>query len=146
MFFLRQTTVYALVRIIAGSGPASWAQAAASLGAAWVTWLAWGRPGPLEGRIALLFAATPLATPYLFAYDLPFLVIPVCWLATTARDGDFGGWNRPIVLSLYLSVLFARAIALPVGMNLLPFVSLATVWLVWRNLDREIRPARAAGR
>lgn len=146
VFFLRQTTIYAMVRIIAGSGPASWFQAAATLGAAAITWLAWRRPGPLEGRIALLFAATPLATPYLFAYDLPFLVIPVCWLVTTARDGDFGGWSRPILLSLYISPLFARAIAPSVGMNLLPFVSLATVWLVWRNLDREIRPAPAAGR
>ena len=144
-FFLRQTTLYAQTRLFFGAQCATWVAAAATIGAAAATWLAWSRRGPLEGKLALLFAATPLATPYLFSYDLPFLAIPVCWLASTLRSGDLGGWGRPVVLGLYLSPLAARAAALPLGLNPMPLFSLAMVWLVWRGLDREVRPEFAAG-
>lgn len=147
-FFLRQTTVYAMVRVLAGSGSAALAQGAATLGSAWLIWCAWSRttllPGrqnlsaerqhSLSGKLALLFAATPLATPYLFSYDLPFLAIPVCWLATVSRPDDLKGWIRPVLVLIYLSPLATRAMALPVGINPMPLVSAAMVWLTWRAL------------
>lgn len=141
-FFLRQTTFYALGRVFGDNRLAIVLQALATFGAVAVTWLAWSREGSIEGRLALLFAATPLATPYLFNYDLPFLAIPVCWLAQTSRPGDLGGWSKPVLLALYFSPLITRAMALPAGINPMPFVSLAMVALVWRSL----RPGRAGER
>jgi hypothetical protein len=92
-----------------------------------------------------LFAATPLATPYLFSYDLPFLIMPLCWLVETERVRGFPGWSRTWLLLLYLSPLLARAMALPVGMNPMPMVSGATVWWIWRQLNAKPRPVLAAG-
>jgi len=133
-FFLRQSTIYAMVRVAVSEPAAVAAQAFASLAMAGVTWLAWARAGPVEGKLALLFAATPLATPYLFNYDLPFLVIPVCWLVRSIGLGDLAGWRKPALLALYFSPLATRAMALPMGINMMPLVSLAMVVLVWRSL------------
>lgn len=134
-FFLRQTTVYAMFRVFFGSQCATLLQGVATIGAAGATWLAWSRPhGSVEGKLALLFAATPLATPYLFSYDLPFLIIPICWLIASSRDDEFGGWRRPVLLALYFSPLLTRAMALPLGINPMPLVSVALVWMVWRRL------------
>lgn len=133
-FFLRQTTVYAMIRVIAGSGPAALAQGLASLAAIAAVWLAWSRPGLLPGKLALLFALTPLATPYLFGYDLAFLVLPVCWLVTVSRPADLGGWIRPVLVLLYVAPLVTRAMALPAGINPMPLVSLAMAGLIWRAL------------
>lgn len=140
-FFLRQETVYAMVRTILGTNAAAISQGLATTAVVVVTWLAWWRPGPLRGKLALLFAATPLATPYLFSYDLPFLVIPVCWLAQAWRPEDLWGWSRTAIVALYVSPLATRAFALPVGINLMPFVSAVTVLLVWRALPAAGEPA-----
>jgi len=149
-FFLRQSTIYAMVRVVLSEPAAIAVQLIASLAMAGVTWLAWARAGPIEGKLALLFAATPLATPYLFNYDLPFLVIPVCWLVRSLETEDLAGWRKPALLALYLSPLVTRAMALPMGINTMPLVSLVMVVLVWRSLRdatgaETVRPAPAAG-
>jgi hypothetical protein len=149
-FFLRQSTIYAMVRVVLSDPAAIAAQAIASLAMAAITWRAWARTGPIEGKLALLFAATPLATPYLFNYDLPFLVIPICWLVSSLGTEDIAGWRKPALLALYVSPLVTRAMALPVGINTMPLVSLVMVVLVWRSLRdatgaESVRPAPAAG-
>jgi hypothetical protein len=133
-FFLRQETVYSMVRLILGADAAAIIQAAATALVVALTWAVWSRPGPLQGKLALLFAATPLATPYLFSYDLPFLVIPVCWLAQSYQRQDLSGWSRTFIVALYISPLVTRAVALPLEVNLMPIVSALMVFLVWRNL------------
>lgn len=145
-FFLRQSTVYAMARVAWSSEMAVAAQVISTLAMVGVTWLAWARPGPIEGKLALLFAATPLATPYLFNYDLPFVMIPVCWLVRSLGRDDLGGWSKPVLLALYLSPLLTRAMALPWGINVMPLVTLLMVGLVWRSLQasEKLTPARAA--
>lgn len=144
-FFLRQTTIYAMARVAFSAGAAAVLQGIASALMVALIWTAWSKQGSLEGKLALLFAATPLATPYLFSYDLPFLVIPICWLAQRWRQQDLGNWSRPILLGLYLAPLLTRAFTLPLGINLMPAVSIAMVWLVWRGIAADVRPAPAAG-
>ena len=140
-FFLRQETVYAMARVLLGGHAAAIAQALATAAVVAATWAAWSRPGPFDGKLALLFAATPLATPYLFSYDLPFLVMPVCWLARIWKPSDLAGWSRSVVVALYLAPLATRAIALPVGINPMPIVSAAAVLLIWRALRAAPEPA-----
>lgn len=142
-FFLRQVTPYAMVRVMAGHGAALTVQAAVTLAMAALTWRAWARAGPYEGKLALLFAATPLATPYLFSYDLPFLIIPLCWLVREHRSAALGNWERPVLLALYLSPLVTRAMALPAGLNPMPLVLLALVALIWRRLQQPSTPIAA---
>lgn len=135
-FFLRQSTPYAMVRVAAGHNSALAVQAAATLAMAALIWRIWARPGPYEGKLALLFAATPLATPYLFSYDLPFLIIPLCWLVREHRRAALGNWERPVLLALYLSPLVARAMALPASLNPMPLALLVLVGLIWRRLEQ----------
>ena len=131
-FFLRQSTVYAMVRVVASAGAAAFVQAACTLGAGIVTWRCWAGQGPLEGKLALLFAATPLATPYLFNYDLPFMIVPTCWLGLHWQRGL--AWRKPILLALYVAPLVTRSMALPLGINPMPLVAAAMVWMIWSEL------------
>jgi hypothetical protein len=131
-FFLRQSTVYAMVWVVASAPAAAYVQAACTLGAGIVTWRCWARQGPLESKLALLFAATPLATPYLFNYDLPFMIVPICWLVVHWQTGF--AWRKPILLALYFAPLVTRAMALPLGINPMPLVAAAMVWMIWGEL------------
>ncbi len=145
VFLLRQTTVYAAVRVATSADVATAAQGFATVLAAVVTWRAWSRPGPAEGKLALLFAAAPLATPYLFSYDLPFLVIPTIWLARQARTLRDRPWERPLVLFFYVSPMFARALALPLGANIMPWLQVWMLWVVWRRLEASAAQPDTAG-
>lgn len=145
-FFLRQVTVYAAVRVAISTGAATIAQAVTTLAVAALTWIVWSRKGPLEGKLAFLMAATPLATPYLFSYDLPFLILPVCWLIGEASRSPAGAWERPMLLFFYLSPLIARTAALPLGANVTPWVQMWMLWVIWRRMvpspDQSGRRAR----
>ena len=132
-FFLRQSTVYAMVWVVASAPAAVYAQAACTLGTGIVTWRCWAGQGPLEGKLALLFAATPLATPYLFNYDLPFMIVPTCWLVVHWQTAF--AWRKPILLALYFAPLVTRAMALPLEINPMPLVAAAMVWMIWGELN-----------
>lgn len=136
-FFLRQVTVYAQMRVISGAASAAIAQALVSLFAIVLVCRVWRGPAGVEGKIALLMAAAPLATPYLFSYDLPFLVIPTIWLIRQAIEQGHKSWERPALLILYLSPLIARATALPLGINLMPLASFAMIWMIRQRLLPE---------
>lgn len=133
VFFLRQATVYAQFRAWGLSAAALVAQGAATIAAIVWTWRAWARQADLGGKLALLFALTPLATPYLFSYDLPFLALPTLWLVGRAIEQPRARFERLELLALYLAPSLARAFALPLGINLTPLVCL---WLAWRVSQR----------
>lgn len=139
-FYLRQCTVYAAVRLLGSPLAAAIAQGLVSLAMAAAVWRVWSGRYPPEGQFALLFAAIPLATPYLFAYDLPFLIVPVVWLAGQARARPDQPWRRPVLLLFYLAPLLGRALAFPLGLNPGPCLHLALAWLVWRDLTASARP------
>lgn len=145
-FFLRQVTVYAALRAMDLQPFAAGAQTIVSLVVAGLVAKAWARPGPVEAKLALLAAAIPLATPYLFSYDLPFLIVPIVWLIQQERERPTFGWQRLILTALYLSPLLARAAALPLGANLAPLVQIFMVWEVARQARLQNQAAtRAAG-
>lgn len=139
VFFLRQVTVYAQFRAWGLPTLASAAQVLATLAAVALTWRGWAGRGPLLGKLALLFALSPLATPYLFTYDLPFLVMPTLWLAGEAARRPGHRFERLELLALYLAPALARVAALPLHVNLTPLVC---GWMAWRVWQR-IRPAQA---
>ena len=136
-FFVRQVTVYAFVRVLAGHEAAFAAQLAASALMVTGTWLVCARRAPVEGQMAFVLAATPLTTPYLFSYDLPFLMLPVAWLATRNLAGAPHAPSRLVLALQYLAPFVCRSAALPLGMNLTPFASMWLLWLVWHQLRAE---------
>ena len=92
---------------------------------------------------ALMLAATAVASPYLFSYDLPFLAVPVFWLIADGRARGWRPYEKLLVAGLYLAPLATRAAALPLEINLMPIPALAMVALIWNR--GSIAGARVPG-
>jgi len=98
-----------LIRSLHGVAALAWlAQGALTLGTAVIVWLAWRSGTRYPLKAALLSAATLIATPYAFAYDMAALVIPAAFLAEDQlnrgpRRGDKMLWIA--LFSVPLAVL-----------------------------------------
>lgn len=93
-------------------------QAISSLGTAAVIAWVWSREVPLSLRAAVLAAGAPLATPYVFDYDLAILAIP---MALVAMDGMRRGWlkgDREVLIIAWLTPLVATNLAIVTGVHL----------------------------
>ncbi|WP_226016748.1 glycosyltransferase family 87 protein [Novosphingobium sp. FKTRR1] len=144
-FWLRMCTPYAALHQHGGPLVAMVGQAALTLLAAALSALAWRRSRDPQATGAVMLAATALGSPYLFSYDLPFLIQPLCWLATQARVNGWRAWEKPLLVLLWLAPLATRAAALPLGVNLMPLAAAGLLWLVWTRLDHpQHRSVRSA--
>ena len=144
-FLLRMTTPYSQLRLYGGETLAT--AVAVLLALAMIAlvvrgWRRFGQDGMATG--ALMLAATALASPYLFNYDLPFLILPILWLVSQALQKGFRPWEKTLLVGLWLAPYATRAAALPLGLNLMPLASALLLWLVWsRGAVRERAPAAA---
>ncbi len=121
-------SVYGITRWLGAVDGVGWtAQAIATAGAALAVVALWRRPAPYELKAAGLCAATLLATPYVFAYDLPLLAIGFAFLFR-ARQFDFFE-----VLAIVAALVFFLAFAL-VALPLALFSSVALAVMVLRRL------------
>ena len=134
VFWQRMGTVYSAVRLYGGADVALIVQGAVTLACAALVVLGWRRTRDTEATGALMLAATALGSPYLFAYDLAFLALPVFWLVREGLARGFRPWERLGIVALYFAPLAARAAALPLGLNLTPLAAAALVALVWSRL------------
>lgn len=131
-FYLRMASPYSQLRLVIDPGLALAANAVVSIFAISIAFMAWRRMG--EDALAsgaLVLAATALASPYLFNYDLPFLILPILWLAWTAQRQGFRPFEKLLLVALFFAPYATRAAALPLGVNLMPLASILLVWLVW---------------
>jgi hypothetical protein len=110
-----QQSVYSLFAGLFRAPAVGWAaQGLAALIAAWVVVRAWRSPIDHRAKIAVLIAATPLAAPYLYEYDLVMLIWPIVWLARLAARG----WERAIIGMAFIMPFAAQPIALAgLGVN-----------------------------
>jgi len=132
-FWLRMTTPYAVFRYYASPELAMGVQALITLTLLALTMIFARRTRDSLASGALMLAATAVASPYLFSYDLPFLVVSVFWLITDGRARGWRAYEKLLVLSLYFSPLATRAVALPLEINLMPLPALAMVALIWNR-------------
>ena len=133
-FHLRMATIYGQLRLFLPATPALAINVAVALGMLVLvlrSWKAFGQDGMATG--ALVLAATALASPYLFNYDLPFLVLPVLWLVQQGLARGFFPWEKLLLVALFLAPYATRAAALPLHLNLMPPAAALLVWLVWRR-------------
>ena len=84
-----------------------------------------------------MLAASALATPYLFSYDLPFLLFPTLFLVERGLRHGFRPFEKLALVALYLAPYGLRAAALPLSLNLTPLASMVLVWLIWSRGGRE---------
>lgn len=131
-FHLRLATLYGQLRLVMPAGPALAANAALALGCVGLALASWKRMGrdPLASG-ALVLAATAIASPYLFNYDLPFLILPVLWLVREGLARGFRPYEKLALVMLWGAPYATRAAALPLHANLMPLAGLLLVWLIW---------------
>ena len=131
-FLLRMATPYAQVRLLAGETAALVVSGVIALAMLALVVLSGRRfGGDAMAGGAFMLAATALASPYLFNYDLPFLVLPILWLVREGLRDGFRQWEKLLLVALWFAPYATRAAALPLGLNLMPLASALLVWLVW---------------
>ena len=131
-FFLRMTTLYSQARLYMPGTAAGAAGAASALLALIVAVTSWRRfGGDAMASGAAVLAATALASPYLFNYDLPFLIVPTLWLVSQGLERGFRPYEKLALVALYFAPYATRALAFPLDFNLMPLAALALLWLVW---------------
>jgi hypothetical protein len=89
-----------------------------------------------DAIIAVLPLATLLASPFLLAYDLALLALPMAWLGREGLRRGFRGWEKPVLCLAFLTPIAsipASAIHLPV---LGPLVMSALLALTMRAVQR----------
>ncbi|MGE0746070.1 MAG: glycosyltransferase family 87 protein [Rhodospirillales bacterium] len=113
-------TAFSAVRLGGGGIAAAYAVQAASAVAAVavVAWL-WRQPAPVGLQVAGTIAATVLATPYLFDYDLVAVGVALALVAREAWRTGFLPGERPALLLVWLvplvGTLLAEATAVQAG-------------------------------
>ena len=136
-FQLRQTSFYAQARMFLSEGAALAVAALSFVLALAAALAAWRRFGDdVRGSAALLLAATALATPYAFSYDLAFLIVPILYCVERGLADGFRPYEKLVLVALWFAPYATRAAALPLGLNLMPFCALILMWLVWSRRPR----------
>ncbi len=129
-------TVFALLRQLGLSVTAAYAgHAVVALGAIGAVWKIWRSCNSLALRYAVLTAATLLVSPYMYYYDLTWLVLPMAWLAQLAqrgswRRGELGVLSLAWLLPMLMGLTFMfPAIRIQIG----PLVLLGVLWVIMRR-------------
>jgi hypothetical protein len=95
--------------------------------------------------MALIVAATVVATPFLLSYDLLITALPIGWLLVTGvRDGA-RPWERTIALAAFFLPLAARPLAQNLGLPVAPLVLLGLLAAVIGRISRTQTGAHAKG-
>jgi Glycosyltransferase family 87 len=110
-------TVFGLVRSLGGSESAAWSLQAAMIAAnALLIWVAWRRPIAFDVKAAALAAASLLATPYMYIYDLVVLAIPMAFVIRLGRTTGFLPGELGGLAAASLLVLAYPAVGAPGGL------------------------------
>jgi alpha-1,2-mannosyltransferase len=128
--------VFSAAKALTG-GHVGWgyaAQAVAAAGACWLLVSALRRRPGARAEVALMTAATPLATPYLLHYDLVVLAVPLAWILAEAQRTGFLPWERGAFGALVISPAPAFVAVDVWGMPLLPLVPAGVFAAVLRRV------------
>jgi alpha-1,2-mannosyltransferase len=135
-------SAFGMVRLSGGgNGLAYELQAVVSATAVLVLLLAaWRRPGA-QIEAALMVCAALLFTPFLYDYDLAVLCVPMAALMAAAQRGAWLGFEKYVLLAVFLLPLAARPCGMALGVIIgPPFVAGLMALLI----RRALRPAVAA--
>jgi len=134
VFLQRMCTVYSAARLTGSTPFAVVAQSTSAVGSLlFLFWVSRQTRNYFVLSSAGL-TCTCLCLPYLFSYDLPFLVVPLIWVGMQGRSIGWLDWEKLGLAVAYWGVFVCRATALPVGVNATPFISVLILWLIWRRL------------
>jgi alpha-1,2-mannosyltransferase len=119
----KMVSIFAAVQVLHGGVALGYAlQCVAALAASALLIVACRKGAPAAAQGALCVTATLLMTPFLFDYDLPVLIAPLAWLYGEAMRRGFLPWEKAILAAAYLLPLYARTLALGLGIPTAPVV------------------------
>jgi len=99
-------TVYGLVRSLHGGAAVAWlAQGLATLAAAVLVWSVWRSAAAFSLKAAILSAATIIATPCAFAYDMATIVVPAAFLVRDQLQRGFLKGEQLVITGLFLGLV-----------------------------------------
>ena len=145
VLFLRMGTVYSGLRYHLGADAALIGQVLVTPACAALVVLVWRRTRDTDAAGALMLAATALGSPYLFAYDLAFLALPLFWLVRAGIERGFRPYEKMALVALYFAPLAARAMALQLELNLTPLAAAILTAMVWSRCAAFQAPAALGG-
>lgn len=130
--WVRMPTVQVAAMLLGAPLPvARGLQAVVGAIAAGVLCAIWARRSPIAARATALVAASLLATPFAFDYDLALYAIPVAFIGWEIRSGRGGG--RALITAAWLAPLALPVIALATSVQLGPVLSIALLGAAWRG-------------
>jgi arabinofuranan 3-O-arabinosyltransferase len=95
-------SIFGLVRALHGGASLAWlAQSVATVGGAAIVYLVWRSPVRYALKAAILSAASLIATPYAFGYDMAAIAIPVAFLARDQIRFGFLRGEQTLLLILF---------------------------------------------
>lgn len=144
----RMPTVYTAIRLAGlGDMAGSLVQAAIALPVlATVAWV-WWRGGETDLRAAVLLAGAPLTTPFMYDYDLPFMLPALgIFIAYGCRTG-WRVWEKPLLLTVWLQPAWWWTLSTNLlQISLAPVVyGLFFVAIAWRAVQAGTIPAKEEG-
>lgn len=124
-------TIFGLVRVLHGGAALAWlAQGVATIGSACIVWLVWRSPARYALKAATLSAATLVATPYAFGYDMAAIAIPIAFLARDQISHGLLKGEQSLLLVLFGVSLLCNFGPLPLE----PVVVIALLCLILRRM------------
>lgn len=131
----KMQSVFAAVRLFGGTvGSAYRAQMATALAAALLLIYLCRRIPMREGAGAALVAATLLATPFLLAYDLMLLAVPLAWVMRASYRTGFLPWEKLALMAAFAMPLLSTIAALHLMVPIAPLVIIGLYAAVARRL------------
>lgn len=114
--FWRLQSLFGFVRTLGGNETTAWVfQITAALASFTVVSMIWRRPVPFELKAAALAVGTLFITPYVFAYDLTILAVPMTFLIRLGLRTGFW-FGEPAALGIAaICVFLFPFVKMPVG-------------------------------
>ena len=103
--------------------------------AAAVVWV-WRRPtGNPDLKNAMLMAATPLSTAFIFDYDLMLLAPPIAWLARKGITDGTLPYERTTLVAVFLAPFVSRVVGMHTHLLLAPIFIAALLVVIVRRIQ-----------
>jgi hypothetical protein len=131
----RIESIFSMLRMQGGSvGLAYGVQGLAILLLGVLVYRFWRRPEtPLLIKASFLAAASLLATPYVFDYDMNVIALPMVWMVADALKRGFLPWEKSFLALLWLWPLASRMLAEPLHFQFTPLVLAALLYAIHRR-------------
>jgi hypothetical protein len=134
--YYKMQSVFAAARLLGSPTLLAYSlQALVALGSvAAIAWAWWQRTGDPDMKNAMLMAATPLTTAFIFDYDLMLLGPPIAWLARKGITDGALPCERTTLVAAFLAPFVSRVVGMYTHLLLAPVFIAALLVVIIRRV------------